>query len=98
MNVIAAHLRLRAVSLFPYLDDWLIRDLIRNRLISRTKSNGTKSGFHTKSKEVRFDTNTRIHLFRYGLSNSTKNRVPVNQVKALILTIKTILSQTQVSA
>ena len=32
MNVIATHLRLRAVSLFPYLDDWLIRDLIRNRL------------------------------------------------------------------
>ena len=27
----------RAVSLFPYLDDWLIRDLIRNRLISHTK-------------------------------------------------------------
>ena len=22
---------------FPYLDDWLIRDLIRNRLISHTK-------------------------------------------------------------
>ena len=30
MNVIAAHLCLHAVSLFPYLDDWLIRDLIRN--------------------------------------------------------------------
>ena len=37
MNVIATHLRLCAVSLFPYLDDWLIRDLIRNRLISHTK-------------------------------------------------------------
>ena len=30
MNVIATYLRLRAVSLFPYLDDWLIRDLMRN--------------------------------------------------------------------
>ena len=30
MNVIAIHLRLCAVSLFPYLDDWLIRDLIRS--------------------------------------------------------------------
>ena len=30
MSVIATHLRLSAVSLFPYLDDWLIRDLIRN--------------------------------------------------------------------
>ena len=37
MNVIAAHLRLHAVSLFPYLEDWLIRDLMRNRLISHTK-------------------------------------------------------------
>ena len=37
MNVIAAHLQLCAVSLFPYLDNLLIRDLIRNRLISRTK-------------------------------------------------------------
>ena len=27
MDVIAAHLRQRAISLFPYLDDWLIRDL-----------------------------------------------------------------------
>ena len=37
MNVIATHLSLCAVSLFQYLDDWLIRDLIRNRLISHTK-------------------------------------------------------------
>ena len=37
MNVIAAHLRLRAVPLFPYLDDWFIRDLIHNRLISHTE-------------------------------------------------------------
>ena len=36
-------------------------------------SKGTKSGFHTKSKEVRFDTNTTIHLYRYGISNSTEN-------------------------
>ena len=36
MDVIAAHLRQCAISLFPYLDDWLIRDLIRNRLISHT--------------------------------------------------------------
>ena len=37
MNVIATHLHLHAVSLFPYLDDWLIRDLIHNPLISHTK-------------------------------------------------------------
>ena len=33
-------------------------------------SNGTKSGFHTKSKEVRVDTNTAIHIYGYGISNS----------------------------
>ena len=36
MYVIAAHFHQRAISLFPYLDDWLIRDLIRNQLISHT--------------------------------------------------------------
>ena len=62
------------VSLFPYLDNWLIRYLICNRHLAHKiyPSNGTKSGFYTKSKEVRFDTNTRIHLFRYGISNSPK--------------------------
>ena len=64
-------------------------------------SNGTKSGFHTESKEVRFDTKARIHLYtcRYGISNSTENSQSTSEpVKALILTIKTILSQTQVLA
>ena len=36
MDVIAAHLRQCAISLFPYLDDWLIRDLISNQLVSLT--------------------------------------------------------------
>ena len=36
MDVIAAHLRQRAISLFPYLDDWLIRDLFRSRIIFHT--------------------------------------------------------------
>ena len=36
-------------------------------------SNGTESGLHTKSKEVRFDTNTTIHIYRYGISNSAEN-------------------------
>ena len=56
MNVIAAHLRLRAVSLFLCQDNWLIRDLLRTHKIHSL--NGTESGFHTISKEVRFDTNT----------------------------------------
>ena len=37
MGVIAMHLRQRTISVFPYLDDWLVKDLIRNRLISQTK-------------------------------------------------------------
>ena len=75
MNVIAAHLRLRAIPVFPYLEDWLIRDLIHNQLLSHKihSSNGTKSGSHTKSKEVRFDSNTTIHIYRYGISNSAGN-------------------------
>ena len=35
-------------------------------------SNGTKSRFHTKSKEVRFDTSTEIHIYRNGISDTTK--------------------------
>ena len=36
MDVIVAYLRQRAILLFPYLDDWLIRDLVRGRLKSHT--------------------------------------------------------------
>ena len=61
-------------------------------------SNGTKSRLHTKSKEVRFDSSATIHIYRYGVSNSAKNRVLADRVKALILTIKTILSQALVLA
>ena len=37
MDVIALHLRQCAISVFPYLDNWLIRNLIGNRLIDQTK-------------------------------------------------------------
>ena len=37
MEVIASHLRQRAISVFPYLDDWLIRNQICSWLISHTK-------------------------------------------------------------
>ena len=37
MDAIASHLHQRAISVFPYLDDWLIRNLIRNRLLDQTK-------------------------------------------------------------
>ena len=134
MNIIATHLPLHAVSLFPYLDDWLIRDLIHNRFISHTKytfqihvvknlsfipnlKNLIHNRFisHTKYtfqihvvKNLSFIPNlkksdlipTKEFTF-IGVEFLTQQkivRVPANRVKALILTIKTILSQTQVSA
>ena len=36
IDIIAGHLRQYAISLFLYLDDWLIRDLICNRLVSHS--------------------------------------------------------------
>ena len=35
-------------------------------------SNSTKSRFHSKSKEVRFDTNSKFHIYRHGISDNTK--------------------------
>ena len=37
MDIIAAHLRQCTISVFLYLDDWLIKDLIRNQLLYQTK-------------------------------------------------------------
>ena len=75
MAVIAAHLHQRALSLFPCLDDWLIRDLIRKRLILHNilPSNSSKSRVHSKSKEVRFDTSSAIQLHRDGISDTTQH-------------------------
>lgn len=36
MDVIAAYLRIRSISSFPYLDDWLVKNLLRQKLISQT--------------------------------------------------------------
>ena len=102
MNAIAAHLRLRAVSLFPYLDDWLIRDLIRNRLISHTEYTlqmVQNLGFIPNLKKS--DLISTQEFTFIGMEFLTQQkivRVSANRVKALILTIKTILSQTPVSA
>ena len=100
MNVIATHLRLRAVSLFPYLDDWLIRDLMRNRLIAHTRSTFQifqNLGFipNLKKSEL-IPTQQFTFIGMEFLTQQKIVRVPADRVKALILTIKTILSQTQV--
>ena len=101
MNVIAAHIRLHAVSLFPYLDNWLIRDLIRNWLIitQNTLFKQYKSGFHTKSKKSDLIPTQKFTFIGMKFLIQQKIvRVPANRVKALILTGKTSLSQTQVLA
>ena len=40
MDIIAAHLCQSAITLFPYLDNWLIRDLICNWLVSHIYRDG----------------------------------------------------------
>ena len=95
MDVIAARLRQLVISLFPYPDDWLIRDLIRNRLVSHTiYCLQTVQGLgHYKSKEVRFDTSPEIHVI--GMEFLTQKnivRVPADRVNSLLLTIKLFLS------
>ena len=102
MEVIAARLRQRAVSLFPYLDNWLIRDLIRNRLISHTKyclQTVQNLGFVPNLKKSDLIPAQKFTFI--GMEFLTQQnivRVPADQVETLILTIKTILSQTRVSA
>ena len=73
MDVIVAFLRQRAISVFSYLDDWLIKNLIRNRLIDKfLHSNYSKSRFSAKSQKIRSPSFSEIHLYRYGISDATK--------------------------
>ena len=67
MDVIAAFLRQRAISVFPYLDDWLIKNLIRNRLITQTSfciQTIQSLGFLPNLKKVRALSCSEIHLHR----------------------------------
>ena len=104
MNIIATHLPLHAVSLFPYLDDWLIRDLIHNWFISHTKYTfqihvvKNLSFIPNLKKSDLIPTKEFTFIGVEFLTQQKIVRVPANRVKALILTIKTILSQTQVLA
>ena len=94
MNVIAAHLRLRAVSLFQYLDDWLIRDLIHYRLISHTKYTlQTVQNLDLKKSDL-IPAQEFTFIGMEFLTQQKIVRVSANRVKTLILTIRTVLSQT----
>ena len=91
MNVIEAHLRQHAISLFPYLDNWLIRDLLHNRLISHTKYTlqmVQNLGFIPNLKKLDFiPTQQFTFIGMEFLIQQNIVRVPADRVKALILTI-----------
>ena len=75
MDVIAAFLRQRAISVFPYLDDWLIKKSDSQPSDYSDKdlhSNYSKPRFFAKSQEVRSLSCSEIHLHRYGISDATK--------------------------
>ena len=102
MEVIAAHLCQRVISLFPFLDDWLIRDLICNRLISHTKyCLQTVQNLGFKQNLKKSDLIPAQKFTFIGMEFLTQQnivRVPADRVEPLILIIKTFLSQTQVLA
>ena len=102
MDVIAAFLRQCAISVFPYLDDWLIKDLIRNRLISQTRfciQNIQSLGFLLNLKKSDLLPSQKFTFI--GMEFLTQQdlvRVPTDRVQALLLTIKKFLSFKHVSA
>ena len=102
MDVIAAHLRQCAILLFPYLDDWLIRDLICNRLVSHTiycLQTVQSLGFIPNLKKSDLIPAQKFTFI--GMEFLTQQnivRVPAGRIDFLLLSIKIILSQAQVSA
>ena len=102
MDVIAAFLRQRAISVFPYLDDWLIKNLIHNRLITQTKiciQTIQSLGFlpNLKKSDL-FPAQKFTFIGMEFLTQQNLVRVPVDRVQNLILTIKKIMSAKHVSA
>ena len=101
MAVVASHLRQRAISVFPYLDDWLIRNPICSRLLYQTKyclQVVQYLGFIPnlkKSELIPAENFTFIGM--EFLTQQNLVRVPVERVRTLISTIKTVLSCNQVS-
>ena len=102
MDVIAAFLRQRAISVFPYLDDWLIKNLIHNRLITQTKNciqTIQSLGFLPNLKKSNlFPAQKFTFIGMEFLTQQNLVRVPADRVQNLILTIKKIMSAKHVSA
>ena len=94
--------RQRAISLFLYLDDWLKRDLIRNRSVSHTiycLQTMQSLGFIPNLKKLDLIPAQKFTFI--GMEFLTQQnivRVPVDRIESLLLTIKIFHSQTQVSA
>ena len=102
MDVIAAFLRQHAISVFPYLDDWLIKNLIHNRLITQTKiciQTIQSLGFlpNLKKSDL-FPAQKFTFIGMEFLTQQNLVRVPADRVQNLILTIKKIMSAKHVSA
>ena len=102
LDVIATHLRQRAILLFPYLDHWLLRDLIRNQLVSHTiycLQSLQCLGFipNLKKSDLMLSQKFTFTGMEF-LTQQNIVRVPADPVDFLLLTIKLFLSQTQVSA
>ena len=102
MDVIAAFLRQRAISVFPYLDDWLVKNLIHNRLITQTKiciQTIQSLGFlpNLKKSDL-FPAQKFTFIGMEFLTQQNLVRVPADRVQNLILTIKKIMSAKHVSA
>ena len=102
MDVIAAFLRQRAISVFPYLDDWLIKNLICNRLITQTSfciQTIQSLGFlpNLKKSDL-FPAQKFTFIGMEFLTQQNLVRVPTDRVQNLILTIKKIMSAKHVLA
>ena len=102
MDVIAAFLRQCAISVFPYLDDWQIKNLIHNSLITQTKiciQTIQSLGFLPNlQKSDLFPAQKFTFIGMEFLTQQNLVRVPADRVQNLILTIKKIMSAKHVSA
>ena len=102
MDVIAAFLRQRAISVFPYLDDWLIKNLIHNGLITQTSfciQTIQSLGFLPNlKKSYLFPAQKFTFIGMEFLTQQNVVRIPTDRVQNLILTIKKIMSSKHVSA
>ena len=101
-DVIAAFLRQHAISVFLYQDDWLIKNLIRNRLITQTRfciQTIQGLGFlpNLKKSDL-FPAQKFTFIGMELLTQQNLVRVPTDCVQNLLLTIKKFLSFRHVSA